>query len=689
MNAGTTRVRARSVAELVLPSVAVIVLYVFLYASATQGLEFMLFNLWFRIRGPVSPPSEIVIVGVDKESFQKINANSRLPFPRDRLAEAILKIKEAGATGVVADLLFSEPDSNPNGDLALAEALSSLPTILGMRAEGLLEDSSTRRLKEYTLEEAPIEMLSKRAFSLGSTEVPNSYGVLRLMPYRHVEFNGKPVPPMGEAAARLLRQVENIPRKGDFINYYGPAGSFATFSLWEVLMKDSQWVKHEFAGKLVFIGDYQTIGKAPGAFLDAHDTPYFGGRTFGVEILATIAANIVSQNWIRRVPEWLEAGGIISFLALFIFFASLLPPLTAFLSTLLLINLWAIACYQAFLHGYYAPGFATGSLCLLVVITLRVAWSLFITQRSRNQVRKVLSHVVAKPVMAELLKDPSKLVLGGQRSELTIMFTDIAGFSALAEKGKDEDLFGLISRYFSELYPTTQAHGGSVLHFMADALLVVWGAPLPVPDGPSRAVQTALEIQEKLKSFCVRENLPLLKTRIGIHHGSCTVGNFGAKDHFTYTVIGDQVNIASRLEGLNKLFNSPILVSAEVKARQEEDKCFICLGSLSLPGREAPTEVYGHFLKPFDDVVVKRWNEALTFFSTGNWPKAREAFKQIANKEKRLEVAAEFYIEKISFFELFPLPAGWNGEIQIEKDERQTIMALVEKVRELKLKASG
>ena len=621
---------------------------------ADRYIEPLLGRYWFLLRGPVQPPPEVIVVKVDDRTYDRLKEDPRYPLPRRRYVELLEALAAWKVRGVAFDLFLKGADRDSSSDEALAQAMRRVPAVL-----------STYEGPDGTMR--PLELFRAAAEMEATSSFPADLSGLRRFP-----FLGQPS--LGEAGARFLRDVA-LPGKSDLINFYGPGGTIASYSLSDVLQRED--LAPDFRDKVVFVG-YEVVLASTDVEFDSFASPF--GKMYGVEIHASNAANLLSADWIKSLTpdvEYPVLSAIVFLGAFAVFVSNFLAGAAIYLG---LAGLGAIFCYQAFLRNFYFSGLVTASAVLLLALIVRLIWHLWVTHRSRNEIRRVLSRVVAKPVMAKLLKDPLKLNLGGERSELTIMFTDIAGFSGLAEKTEDEALFALVSRYFSELNPITMQEGGAVLHFVADSLVIIWGAPLPAADGPDRAMRTAVAIQRKVQEFCAREGISPLKTRIGIHHGMCAVGNFGAEDHFAYTAIGDQVNIAARLEGLNKVFGSPILISRQVRDRLHGPDDSIRLGVFSVPGRKAPTELYANFLKPISAQAQNAWRDAWESFCKKEWDKAAHAFRLPAGLEPVLNTAAEFYLRQISLNRVLPPPPGWQGEIGLEKDEKKIIDLLLERV---------
>jgi len=217
-------------------------------------------------------------------------------------------------------------------------------------------------------------------------------------------------------------------------------------------------------------------------------------------------------------------------------------------------------------------------------------------------VRDALSKYLPATVAEELERHPEKLVIGGQRMVITVLFTDIAGFTALSEQLEPEEISRHLNAYLDGMTNVIHSFGGTLDKYIGDAIVAFWGAPLPCEDGAQRAINCALQLDHFGNEFSqnlIQQGIAFGHTRIGIHTGQALVGNFGSGERFQYTAIGDTVNTAARLEGANKYLGSRILIS-EATVNNAGDSPCRPLGGLQLQGREQPIYVFEpvqHMLK--------------------------------------------------------------------------------------------
>jgi adenylate cyclase len=217
------------------------------------------------------------------------------------------------------------------------------------------------------------------------------------------------------------------------------------------------------------------------------------------------------------------------------------------------------------------------------------------TGAERRNIRQAFQKYFSPQIMEAILKEPEKLGLGGQRREVTILFADIRSFTALSEKLPPQTLTKMLQDFFTEMTDEVVANDGIVDKYIGDAIMAFWGAPIDQHDQADRAVRTAMNMIGRLKKLqerWAREGHPIFDVGIGINLGIATIGNFGSAKRFDYTLIGDAVNAAARLEGLNKRFNTHIIISDSTRRQLTIPVSVRDLGEVEVAGREEPIRVY-------------------------------------------------------------------------------------------------
>lgn len=612
-------------------SIFLIFIFSFLFYIKPYPLEIVdmkIYDLFFYLRGKKTPPQNIVIAAIDEASLKKFG---RWPWSRDKIAKLIDKISEYGAAIIALDILFSEPEKN---DPLLAKSISKagnviLPVVFLFERSTLPKNTeiissafsilNPERFKNYPPISSksiliPTNILSQEAADFGHINLfPDPDGTIR-WEVLFINYYGYMIPSLALKTAamylgipkeRLLidatkgiylgkKYIPTDPWGRFLIPYYGGNEIFKYISIADIL--ENKVKKEELEEKIVLIG-----ATAVGIY-DLRVTPMSSALP-GVERHANVIASLIDGKTILPVNKyivWLLIL-ILGFLSTFLY-----QKLKAGYSLIILIVLITssfMSSFYLFIKGFWLSVIYI-SACLLTqfitIVTFRYAHS----EMEAKRIRKIFSNYVTERVVNELVKNPSMVKLGGERREITVLFSDIRGFTALSEKFPPEKVVELLNEYFSVMTEIIFKWEGTLDKFIGDAIMVFWGAPLPQNDHAEKALNCAIEMIYKLRNLCnkwIEEGKPQLKIGIGINTGEVLVGNIGAEGKkMDYTVIGDSVNLASRLEGLNKEFNSEIIIS-EFTFEKLKEKINVGyfnlahikeLGYVSVKGKEKPVKIF-------------------------------------------------------------------------------------------------
>ena len=337
---------------------------------------------------------------------------------------------------------------------------------------------------------------------------------------------------------------------------------------------------------------------------DLQATP-FGGEEYGVEVHANVADNLLRGRYLEDTA--LQSG--LSLLALF-----LLGPLVAWLVVAverhLYGSLWGIVLVVAWPSLCYAslagPGWhlqATGPvLAGGIALVGAFAYRVLVVEATARRIERTFKHYVSAAVVEEMLRDPREVKLGGERRDLTVLFSDIRGFTTLSESRDSDQVMRLLNEFFTPMTHIVLAEGGTLDKYMGDAIMAFFGAPLAQPDHAARACRAALAMRAELAALNERWRArgelgpdARLGIGIGLNSGEMSVGNVGSESVFGYTVIGDNVNLGSRLEGLNKMYGTEVIVSAATAGAVGgvgEGFVFRELDSVRVKGKLTPVAIY-------------------------------------------------------------------------------------------------
>lgn len=553
-----------------------------------ERLELMAHNAAFRLRGRRQPVAPIAIVAIDDFSFNWTGYH--WPWPRSYLAQLVQHLNQAGARAVGLDIFFFEPAPDPGGDEALTQALQEARLSAGVMQ--VFEDPEQHTL---TLK-LPLRPYREALDILGSTQIIRDSDAYVRRVRSAAEFQGQVFPhwAISLAEAYLGHPISQIPLETEpgglpalRLNFIGPARSFPTYSAARVVEGD--YPDQAFRDRLVLIGvTSETLH-------DIYPTPYDVTMP-GVEIVATAIDTLVSGQFIHLLPPWAE--WLCTFLMAGLSLLLLRWPTTRRLAGMLAgLLLWSGIWWGAFALGNtHIP--IIGPASMLLLGTLLPAAQEAVTQEIEKQrLRQLFARFVA-PEMVDQLVRTQDLESLNQRTQLTILFSDIRNFTTISETMTPVEIVQLLNRYLARMSHVILEHGGTIDKYEGDAILAFFGAPIPHADHAQRAVLAALAMRRELRQLKAewkQEGLALadnFEIGIGINTGDVFVGLLGSKERLNYTVIGDTVNVASRLQDQTKVFHWPILISESTRQQLDERFQVEFAGAPMLKGKTEPVRVY-------------------------------------------------------------------------------------------------
>lgn len=444
-----------------------------------------------------------------------------------------------------------------------------------------------------------------------------------------------------------------------FINYKGPAYSYKYISAVDVIKQPALPILKD---KFVLIGTSST------GLFDLKATP-FSTTVPGVEIHANIIDNLIRSDpfqydvltEIGLNYTFIIAGGFVLTLIL----SSLGPIIGAFTAFALFLSGITWNFYYFFLN-YRHVGITYPILTCVVILLSISIFNAFREGRTKRFIHNAFSHYVAPDIVSQLLKNPKGLSLKGEEKELTVLFCDIRGFTTISEKMNSHDLGNFMNHYLSAMSRIIMENKGTVDKFIGDAIMAFWGAPYDEPDHAKKAVSTALKLIDELKLLqeaYKKMNLPEILVGIGINTGIMSVGNFGSKERFDYTVMGDNVNLASRLEGANKNYGTSILISNTTMNIIKDAVFCRYIDKVQVKGREEAVDVYEPLTEgtPSTELVheVKLFENGIKAYQSMDFQKAWYIMDTLhKNYPCRLYRS---YLDRIEGFMKSPPPEGWKG----------------------------
>jgi adenylate cyclase len=545
-----------------------------------DGPELDTIDARFEIRGEQGSPEDVVMVEIDDVTFSELREN--WPFPRSLHAQAVDRLRRAGARVIAYDIQFTEP-TVPREDNALIDAVdrATASTAVVLATTEVEQGGQTSVFGGDQV----VRQAGARAGS--SNYINDSDGVIRRVPYAVEGLEGFALVAAEEFRGRRLPVQEGF----EWIDFRGPPGTIESVSFSELV--EGRVPPQIFRDKVVVIG-----ATAP-SLQDVHATAVGGDTQMsGPEIQANAIATALDGFPLKRSSGALDLALIVLLGAVGPGIALWLGPVRAAIAGALLAAVFAVAVQLAFDSGLIVSLlYPLASLLLGVVGALAIGLVLHAFERER--VRDVFSRFVPEPVVDEVLKNVDEdLRLGGRRQLVTVLFSDIRGFTAFAETRPPETVIEVLNHYLTSMTDVILKHGGTLVAFMGDGIMAVFGAPISTDDHADRALAAAREMagpaldrfNEWLRSAGHGEGF---RIGIGLNSGAVMAGNVGSERRLEYTVIGDTTNTASRIEGMTKGTPHSVFVSEstrELLTGSQPD--LVHVDELEVRGRQAKVVIW-------------------------------------------------------------------------------------------------
>ncbi|MBI4633592.1 MAG: CHASE2 domain-containing protein [Deltaproteobacteria bacterium] len=444
------------------------------------------------------------------------------------------------------------------------------------------------------------------------------------------------------------------------VNYMGPAKTFPHYSISDII--GGRVSPDIFRNKIVIVGATAT------GIYDLRVTP-FSAVYPGVEIHATVIDNILHRKFLQQT-WWTKFLDVCAIILLGLVMGMLIPRLRAMMGLLIgivliavyfIINTYVFSHYRVWINLVYP-------VVTMLAVYLGITVYRYVTEeREKKKIRGAFQYYLTASVINEMLKDPSKLKLGGDKKNLTVLFSDIRGFTTISEQLPPEELVHLLNEYLTAMTDLVFKYDGLLDKYIGDAVMAVYGAPLDQPDHALRTCRTALEMIDALKVLQAKwreEGKPLINIGIGINTGDMVVGNMGSQMRFDYTVMGDMVNLASRLEGINKEYGTNIVISEFTHAVVKNVMSCRELDSVRVKGKKLPVKIYELLSETKDagplQEFVRLFEEGLAKYKQGLWDEAIALFRKVLEIRPD-DPPAELYIARCTALKENPPPAPWDG----------------------------
>jgi adenylate cyclase len=695
-----------------------------------EELRVRVFDNFQRIDPRVKTARPVTIVDIDEKSLAKLG---QWPWPRTRIADLVTNLTKLGAVAIAFDVIFSEPDrlnpetaadtfrnldedaktklrALPSNDQLLADAMRRSRVVLGESGlpEAIAElDKTIPVTGVATLGGDPQRFMFNFPGLLRNTHVLESaaggHGLLTINPERDgiirrvpmiMLAQGQTMPSLSFEMLRLATGTDTIivrsdvagiksvavkgfevptDRKGQLWVHFAPYDPTLYVSADDVL--GGRVAPEMIARKLVLIGT-SAVG-----LNDIKTTPVSAAMP-GVEIHAQVLEAALTKSLLAQPPygPLLEFGAAFLFGILVIIFAPQFGPVTlvvvgAMFATVLVGTSWYFYAQHRLLVDFTYPLMSTTAIYLTLIFASFVR-----EQAQRRQIRSAFSQYLSPALVEQLAQSPERLVLGGEERELTIMFSDVRGFTTISEsfKSDPQGLTALMNRFLTPLTNAILARKGYIDKYMGDAIMAFWNAPLDDKEHQLNACNAALDMLERIEVLNAQREVEAkeggyaffpINVGVGLNTGACTVGNMGSDVKFNYSVLGDSVNLASRLEGQSKEYGFPIIVGSKTALAVKDEFAILELDFIMVKGKKEPEVIYaiagredtahsGRFQRLRNLTI-----EMLACYRNRDWYGALEAIERGRKTDDAhaLEHLYDLYEARLRSYLENPPPEDWNG----------------------------
>lgn len=683
-------------------------------------IERQLYDMRVRATASNAKDDRIVILDIDEKSLAEFG---RWPWNRIRIASIIDRLfDEYGVAAVGFDIVWAESETEqlktlqrdmneslasggtpdlPDTDGYLAKSLSGRPVVLGYYFNNGNAASNSLPQPVLTLDQLPAETsiapvwkgftgniapLAAAAAGAGQINaLPEDDGMIRRVPMlmRHgsgyyeglslamlrAMFGGLPVEPV-VGIADGYRRVEtlkvgplNIPvdrELGTLVTYRGAQRTFDYLSLADVLAGRAD--PAQLSGRIALIG-----ASAPG-LSDIRATPTDPVMP-GVEVHASVMAAALDQN-IRQQPAYATGLDIGQVVIIGVAAALLLPLLGALAGTVIALGLAAGATWlnlNLWTESLLVIPLAT-VICLLAALYLfNMTWGFLVEGRSKRQLGSMFGQYVPPDLVKEMARDPGRYTMENKDAQLTVLFADVRGFTTISEALTAKELAAYINEYLTRMSAIIAQGKGTLDKFIGDAIMAFWGAPLDDADHAAHAVRVAMEMREEQKRLSAdfaAKGWPAIEIGIGLNSGPMRVGNMGSEHRLAYTVMGDAVNLGSRLEGLTKNYGVGIIIGENTRAAVPDIACRL-LDRVRVKGKNAAVEIFEPIapdsaLDGDQRRELENWHVLVAAYFGQNWQETEDRLKMAQTLGTPAFLVALF-TDRLADMKAAALPADWDG----------------------------
>ena len=651
---------------LALFSVFIVIALYYNQNSFLEAFEAKTYDLRFReLRGPIPANKDIAIIAIDDKSIAELG---RFPWTRTQYVRLIDRLSKAGAKALLVDAFFSEHESAAV-DRAFAAALKKAGNVV-LAVPFDLDHNFNVTGSKHSIPE-----IERAAAGIAHINlVPEDDGVNRRNRLL-LEAEGKLVPSLGlMGAMAALGEKEFVPGSynisvGDqhipvdadysmWVNYTGRPGNYPRFSFTDIV--HGRVDPAQLKGKVLFLG-----ATALGVY-DMRVTP-FDKNTPGVELHATVADNIISGRFIRHTGvEALFDMALIAVMGLLSYFLTTRLRLHIAIPAVFLLTAGYVwLAYWIFVQGHWVS-MIYPPLAAMIALSAGGSFRYLVLDRKSREMRSMFSSYLSAKLVSRLEKNPEAARIGGDNKEVTVLFTDIKGFTTFSEKRPPQEVITRLNEYLAAMVQVIDQFDGTVDKFIGDGIMAYWGAPLAQPDHAKLAISCMLAMKkemERLGAKWKKEGVEPFLIRGGAQSGEVVAGNIGVQGKkMEYTLIGDTVNQAARLEGTAKYYGVSFLIGESTYLLTRDMFRYRELDKARVVGKQNPVTLYellGTLAEPEDNRITQ-FSTALGLYRARKWEETGKHLALILDEAPE-DQPSKIYLERCEYFSKHPPPADWDG----------------------------
>jgi len=641
-------------------------------------LEFKSYDWPFLLRAPITP-TEAIMVYMDDESHTVLGQPFNKPWDRQLHARLLDRLREDPTRAVVFDIVFSDPadtclTNNTLPDEVFARAIQANGRVI-LAADVVPAGYGETLVKGNRIYPPIPELIDATAMIASAETHPEKDLLIR----RHLPQSKKEdqIPGLSWAAAEMVGA--SVTAKPDarfaprWLNDYGAPTTITNVSYHRALSTNDVPLG-TFRDKVVFVGA-RIFTKFAGQRKDEYPHPYAALSPYkfmpGVEIQATQFLNLVRGDWLGRLSERAEFfTTMLLCVVLGYGFVQLRPTVVTAVAVVAGAGV-AVAGYYSFKELRVWFPWVIIEVIILTAWLWSVAYNSLTLLFQKRLLEQSLSMYLSPKLVKKFAGQPELLKPGAEKQMLTILFSDIEGFTTISEGMDSDDLATLMNRYFENaVSKCIHLTDGTVVKYIGDAIFAFWNAPEHQLDHAARACEAALLLSKQVVTFSKNETTWCLRTRIGLHAGVANVGNFGSHTRVDYTALGESINLASRMEGLNKYMGTGVLITRDTEALVRDRFVTRYLGELRLKGFEKAVGVYELVAgvgQPDGSAEAREaFAAALKLFREKRFDEAETAFHRVLALKPN-DGPAKFYLARLDEFRTHTPPADWAGEIELKE----------------------